>query len=81
MNNSEVLNIVFDVIDKMENDIKSEWNYELYKSIQGYESEESAEYCMDILEGKAVILSQLKDRLYDMMNSDECHIDSTDILV
>lgn len=65
-----MINIVFDIIDEMENEIKDKWNYELYKFTEGYSDKQSTEYCMDILEGKAVILSQLKDRLYDMMNSD-----------
>ena len=70
-----MINIIFDIIDEMENEIKDEWNHELYKFKEGYSDKQSTECCMDILEGKAVILSQLKDRVYDMMNSDKCHID------
>ena len=54
---------VFLVISDMENELISEWNNELDRLNLLNCSKEEVERNMDIIEGKSVILEQLKERL------------------
>ena len=58
---------VFLTINDMENELISEWNNELDRLNLLNCSKEEVERNMDIIEGKSVILEQLKERLEEQL--------------